>query len=554
VPAGLRSWLARALQLDRRDAFVSTNEAQEELDKVMGDGDYLAAPSAVQEFLARYHACVDPTKERTGPQRVATPVVAPRPTAPGPAPRQIPPEAVAPPHVVIEPVAPAAVTRQVPLQPLEPLVAQRVAMKPPAPLEAESFAWPVVPEPVVSPQRVEPPLVVSEPVPQDVSPPIMRQRSPEPIAVRPVLAEWPSAAANAPTTVDRPPEPVRAAWSGTPVPYTVPAHVAKEPNARPSTTRRGGRYRAAIAASVILLLAGGGTLAGRRYLSAAPVTTGTVAVNTNPSGAQVVLDGQPQGLTPTTLTVKAGAHVLELRGAGDPRTISLNVAAGAQLSQYIELSKTPLAVGSLQVRTEPTRGQISVDGVPRGSSPLTISDLSPGEHSVVVEGEGGSTKHVVNIEGGATATLVAQLLAAPSGPSSGWISVSAPKSVELFENGHLLGSSDTDRLMVSTGAHQLDIVNDELGYRTTKNVQVAPGKVSSIKVEFPKGTIALNAVPWAEVWIDGEKMGETPIGNLPVTIGTHEIIFRHPDFGERRHVTTVTLTTPARLSVDMRKP
>jgi hypothetical protein len=82
---------------------------------------------------------------------------------------------------------------------------------------------------------------------------------------------------------------------------------------------------------------------------------------------------------------------------------------------------------------------------------------------------------------------------------------------------------------------------------------VTPGKVTPIKIEFPKGTIALNAVPWAEVWVDGEKAGDTPIGNLSLTIGPHEIVFRHPELGEQRHAATVTLNTPARLSVDMRK-
>ena len=41
--------------------------------------------------------------------------------------------------------------------------------------------------------------------------------------------------------------------------------------------------------------------------------------------------------------------------------------------------------------------------------------------------------------------------------------------------------------------------------------------MTPIKIEFPKGTIALNAVPWAEVWVDGEKVGETPIGNLSLS-------------------------------------
>jgi hypothetical protein len=66
--------------------------------------------------------------------------------------------------------------------------------------------------------------------------------------------------------------------------------------------------------------------------------------------------------------------------------------------------------------------------------------------------------------------------------------------------------------------------------------------------------MALNAQPWAEVWVDGEKKGETPIGNFSVPIGTHEVVFRHPELGERVVSTTVTVTTPARVIVDMRKP
>jgi hypothetical protein len=51
------------------------------------------------------------------------------------------------------------------------------------------------------------------------------------------------------------------------------------------------------------------------------------------------------------------------------------------------------------------------------------------------------------------------------------------------------------------------------------------------------------------------KAGETPIGNLPVTIGPHEIVFRHPELGEQVHATTVKAGAPVRLSVDLsRKP
>ena len=402
----------------------------------------------------------------------------------------------------------------------------------------------VTAHPVAAPEPVEP-----EPEPE----PLMAEplAPPPPLVVRQIIPEPPPLPPPAPQPITAPVQPARFEPSF----HQSFEYEAKEPTEMPSTAKKGGRSRAAIAAILLLSLAGGGTLAARRFLAAPALTTGTVAVTTNPPGAQVLLDGQTQGVSPTTLTVAAGPHVLELRGGGEPRMISLDVAAGAQLAQYIELGRGDgsTGLGSLQVRTEPAGAQISVDGVARGVSPVTVADLAPGEHTVVVETDAGSTRQTVTVEAGTTAALVAQLPAVQSGPASGWISVKTPKSVQLFEGGRLLGSSDTDRLMVPAGTHELEIVNDAIGYRNTRTIQVGAGKVSTISIEFPKGTIALNAVPWADVWIDGERVGETPIGNLPAAIGAHEIIFRHPDFGEQRHVMTVTLTAPARLSVDMRK-
>jgi hypothetical protein len=65
--------------------------------------------------------------------------------------------------------------------------------------------------------------------------------------------------------------------------------------------------------------------------------------------------------------------------------------------------------------------------------------------------------------------------------------------------------------------------------------------------------VSINAVPWAEVTIDGTRVGETPLGNLPQTLGPHEIVFRHPQFGERRVNTVVTMKEANRISVDMRQ-
>jgi len=50
----------------------------------------------------------------------------------------------------------------------------------------------------------------------------------------------------------------------------------------------------------------------------------------------------------------------------------------------------------------------------------------------------------------------------------------------------------------------------------------------------------------------GRRVGETPIGNLSVSIGPHEVVFKHPQLGEKRHAISVTLDAPVRLSVDMK--
>jgi hypothetical protein len=106
--------------------------------------------------------------------------------------------------------------------------------------------------------------------------------------------------------------------------------------------------------------------------------------------------------------------------------------------------------------------------------------------------------------------------------------------------------------MVSVGRHELEVVNEALGFRATRTVEVEPGKVSAVKLEWPKGTLALNALPWAEVWVDGERIGETPIGSVSLPIGSHEVVFRHPDLGERRSSVSVVTGATTKVSVDLR--
>jgi serine/threonine-protein kinase len=67
----------------------------------------------------------------------------------------------------------------------------------------------------------------------------------------------------------------------------------------------------------------------------------------------------------------------------------------------------------------------------------------------------------------------------------------------------------------------------------------------------PLGLLHVDADPWAEIWIDGSKVGETPLGNIPLRIGSHQVTLRHPQLGERRQTASVTADGPNNISVDM---
>jgi hypothetical protein len=148
-----------------------------------------------------------------------------------------------------------------------------------------------------------------------------------------------------------------------------------EPEVEAETPRGGKRRMLWMAlAAIVVIAAGGGIIMSRSMMPAPAATadTGTLVVTTNPPGAQAFIDGKSQGVTPVTVTLPAGAHKLELRGSGEPRTLPVTIAAGKELAQYVELPKAATAVGQLQVKTEPSGARVSVDGTPRGPAPVLV--------------------------------------------------------------------------------------------------------------------------------------------------------------------------------------
>lgn len=135
----------------------------------------------------------------------------------------------------------------------------------------------------------------------------------------------------------------------------------------------------------------------------------------------------------------------------------------------------------------------------------------------------------------------------------GGVSIALPIQVQIFERGRFVGTNDSERVPLAVGRHELELVNESLRYRSTVVVEVTSGKVAAIAATLPSGTLHLNALPWSDVLIDGEPAGQTPLGNVQVPIGPHQIVFRHPQLGDQTRTAVVAVGAATRVTVDLRK-
>lgn len=200
---------------------------------------------------------------------------------------------------------------------------------------------------------------------------------------------------------------------------------------------------------------------------------------------------------------------------------------------------------------------VMVDGRPSGTTPLTIT-VGPETRAIQVVPANPTPPALkaadpgpepARTKGGPPA---GEPSPAPSRPRSGGVRLVSPIELQVFENERFLGSSVSGPIVTSPGVHELELVNTDLGYRTFQRVTITEGQLVNLTIAPPTGRVSINAVPWAQVWIDGRAAGETPLADVSIAAGQHTVTFRHPDYGERTETVTVRPGEETRVSTTLR--
>jgi PEGA domain len=277
----------------------------------------------------------------------------------------------------------------------------------------------------------------------------------------------------------------------------------------------------------------------RASAATAAVNQPLILIESDMIGAQVLFDGKKMSM-PVMLNVTPGMKSIHLLAPEQPGAQSAAVGGDAGAA----------GSGQLEVTSDPPGARVSIDGARRGVTPLTLP-LLPGQHAVIISDGATNVSRTVTVTAGATATVMAGL--APAGAVAGWLTIPAPFELQVLEGGSLIGTTSTARLMLSAGHHDLVLKNTTLGFETKASVDIQAGKTLTTPIVVPNGSLSVNALPWATVLLDGKEIGTTPIANLDVPLGSHELVFRHPQLGERKQTVVVTARAPVRVVQDLRK-
>jgi hypothetical protein len=389
LSAGFRIWISRALQCDESTAFKTTQEAQVGFEEMLAkERGYVTTPAQLELFITRYEKLAG-----------APPALAPRPVSQPSAP-------VAAAAPVVAAPAPAAAPEPPPEPPVLPPPPRPVFESPASAYgEASVYGTSLHVPPAETEEPAESPAPSGRGIPVAASARATSDASYGETSAASARGSESSYGASSRASGRGIPV---ATPSGRGIPVARPATAESEKSGAAASPLQ----RMALVAVAVIAVLEGGAIAwlmsrGGGGLSASG--NGELAVQSRPVAARVSVDGEERGVTPLTTELKPGSHILEVRvGKSEPRVIPIQIKPGMQSNLYVELQSVA-TVGGIDVRTDPSRARVTVNGQYRGTTPLLLRDLPPGEHDLVLEGGGRQVRQTVKVEPGITSQLVVPL-------------------------------------------------------------------------------------------------------------------------------------------------
>jgi hypothetical protein len=303
--------------------------------------------------------------------------------------------------------------------------------------------------------------------------------------------------------------------------------------------------------------------------------SGTISVNSVPTGASVYFDGTSKGQTPTTITgVSTGSHTLQLTKIGYTEySAPVTVYAGQTLPLTITLTPSgpipdpnPQTTGSISVSSDPTGAKVTLDGEFKGTTPVTLSGVKAGDHTVKLTLSGYSDySAALSVVGGEVTPLKATLIQSLPNSTKGSVSIaSIPAGAQVLLRGQDRGKTPVSVTDLEAGDYPI-ILNLE-GYNSWPGtISVTSGQTTSITLKLTPinqdnntpltgtGSLIITSSPsGANVYLNGDLKGTTPLTLQNVDAGFQKLLFTMNGYADTEEIVEVKSGGTEKVAVTMK--
>jgi len=274
--------------------------------------------------------------------------------------------------------------------------------------------------------------------------------------------------------------------------------------------------------------------------------------------------------TPHTITISLDGYNTVTK------TVTLVVGQKTELNVTLTKTAKEPATGSLSVVTNPDGASVYLNGNLEGTSPTTISDLSAGTYTLKITRTGYTDfTQSVTVTAGKKTQMTLTLVkkdgttkpdpssTTPPSGSAGEVSIaSSPSGASVSFDGSDKGKTPVTLQKVNAGSHTLKLTL--AGYQDkTLTIPVEAGKTRTVTAVLDpsgsspstgQGNVTIRSTPaGANVYLDGAKVGTTPVLLQGVTAGTHNLLLTLQDYSDVSQKIEVIAGSDKDITIDLGK-
>jgi len=257
----------------------------------------------------------------------------------------------------------------------------------------------------------------------------------------------------------------------------------------------------------------------------------SISIVSIPQGGTVFIDGNDVGSTPVTdIQVAPGTYSIIVSEEGyDDYTTSIRIESGTHRDIIANLQKTANR-GMVTIVTEPLGGNLYVDGKYRGVTPVTVDNMLPGRHEILIRKPGyDDYRDVVSVAIDKNIEYTEYLVPLPD---SGFISITSnPDGADVTIDGSSAGKTPTNLQRISAGNHTIELA--KAGYwNFTAILPIAGGEstlaTADLTIIPTSSTLYFDSSPRGlEIFLNGTFKGNTPATFETMPSGDYLLEFRN---------------------------